>query len=113
MTAEPFDAAGALEAVDRILNRGGDCDQVLREVLDAVHARCGRFIRIRFVGVNGEPVDAFAAASRVEGELAEISYGGELVGTLEAAVGEPAFVQRLSTLISAVAAESAQRVRRR
>jgi hypothetical protein len=112
VNAEPFDGAGALEAVDRILNRGGDCDEVLREVLDAVHARGGRFIRIRFVTAGGERVDAFVTGAEVPGEQAEISYGGKLVGTLEAGVGDAAFVQRLATLISASAAESAQRLRR-
>jgi hypothetical protein len=35
------DASGALEAVDRILNRGGDADEVLREVVCALHERGG------------------------------------------------------------------------
>jgi hypothetical protein len=34
-------AAGALEAVDRILNRGGEADDVLREVVDVLVARGG------------------------------------------------------------------------
>jgi hypothetical protein len=34
-------ASGALEAVDRILNRGGDADDVLRQVVAALHERGG------------------------------------------------------------------------
>jgi hypothetical protein len=33
--------SGALEAVDRIVNRGGDADDILREVVDALHERAG------------------------------------------------------------------------
>jgi hypothetical protein len=32
---------GALEAIDRILNRGGDADDVLRQVVAALHERAG------------------------------------------------------------------------
>src|SRR5205823_2864102 len=32
---------GALEALDRILNRGGDADDVLREVVTLLHERAG------------------------------------------------------------------------
>jgi hypothetical protein len=34
-------ASGALEAVERILDRGGDADDVLREVVAALHDRAG------------------------------------------------------------------------
>jgi hypothetical protein len=33
--------SGALEAIDRILNRGGDADDVLRDVVAALHHRAG------------------------------------------------------------------------
>jgi len=33
--------SGALEAVDRILNRGGDADDILREVVAALHEKAG------------------------------------------------------------------------
>jgi hypothetical protein len=32
---------GALEAIERILNRGGDADDVLRQVVAALHERAG------------------------------------------------------------------------
>jgi hypothetical protein len=34
-------SSGALEAVDRILTRGGDADDVLREVVAALHEHAG------------------------------------------------------------------------
>ena len=40
---------GALEAIERVLNRGGDADDVLREVVAILHERLGRFVRISFV----------------------------------------------------------------
>jgi hypothetical protein len=33
--------SGALEAVDRIVNRGGDADDILREVVAALHEKAG------------------------------------------------------------------------
>jgi hypothetical protein len=33
--------SGALEAVDRILNRGGDADDVLRQVVSVLHEKAG------------------------------------------------------------------------
>jgi putative methionine-R-sulfoxide reductase with GAF domain len=33
--------SGALEAIDRILDRGGDADDVLRQVVAALHERAG------------------------------------------------------------------------
>jgi hypothetical protein len=34
-------SSGALEAIDRILNRGGDADDVLRQVVAALHEKAG------------------------------------------------------------------------
>ena len=34
-------ASGALEAIDRILNRGGDADDVLRQVVATLHEKAG------------------------------------------------------------------------
>jgi GAF domain-containing protein len=40
--------AGALEAIDRILNRGGDADDVLRQVVSVLH---DRFDHYSWVGI--------------------------------------------------------------
>jgi hypothetical protein len=39
--------AGALEAVDRLVNRGGEADDILREIVRVLHER----IRYGFVGI--------------------------------------------------------------
>jgi hypothetical protein len=41
-------SSGALEAVERILNRGGEPDDVLRQVLAALHERTGAWVAIAF-----------------------------------------------------------------
>ena len=41
--------AGALEALDRVLNRGGEADDVLRAIVDVLHERLGCWIGIFFV----------------------------------------------------------------
>ena len=41
--------SGALEAVERVLNRGGEADDVLRQVVAILHERLGRYVRISFV----------------------------------------------------------------
>jgi L-methionine (R)-S-oxide reductase len=40
--------AGALESIDRILNRGGDADEVLRQVVSVLH---NRFDHYSWVGI--------------------------------------------------------------
>jgi hypothetical protein len=46
-------SSGALEAVERILNRGGEPSDVLQQVVDALHARTSDWVGIAFVGDDG------------------------------------------------------------
>ncbi len=48
------DYAGALEALDRILNRGGDADDVLRAVVDLVYERFDRYSWVGLYLVEGD-----------------------------------------------------------
>ena len=41
--------AEALAEVERVVERGGEADDVLREVVAILHVRLGRFVRISFV----------------------------------------------------------------
>ena len=91
-----FDSAGALAAVDRVLNRGGAAEDVLRAVLSALHARGVRFGAIRFAD-GGELVFGNGG----EGATVPVVYDGTQVGELEVAVEDRAFVERLATTISA------------
>jgi L-methionine (R)-S-oxide reductase len=45
---------GALEAVERILNRGGDADEVLRRVVEVLHDRCGHYSWVGIYLVEGD-----------------------------------------------------------
>jgi len=45
---------GALEAIDRILNRGGDADDVLRAVVDVLHERLDHFSWVGIYLVEGD-----------------------------------------------------------
>ena len=44
----------ALEAIDRILNRGGDADDVLRQVVEALHDRIEHYSWVGIYLVEGE-----------------------------------------------------------
>jgi L-methionine (R)-S-oxide reductase len=51
-TADTF--RGALEAVERILNRGGDADDVLRQVVEVLHDRCQHYSWVGIYLVEGD-----------------------------------------------------------
>ena len=89
------DYPGALAAVDRVLNRGGDAADVLRRVLQVLEARGVRFGAIRFAA-GGELV----AGDEPGGITAPVVFEGTPVAELELAVGDRTFVERLATLIS-------------
>lgn len=95
--------SGALEAVDRILNRGGDVDDVLRGVVDVLVDRAGAvwagvlFVeqeRLELGPQRGEPDET----RRVQ---VPIAYHGDRVGEL-AADGDldRALLERVALLIS-------------
>ena len=45
---------GALEAIDRILNRGGDADEVLRQVVSVLHDRFDHYSWVGIYLVEGD-----------------------------------------------------------
>ena len=94
------DYAGALEAIDRILNRGGDADGVLRSVLTALHERGVDYAAIRFVEA-GALVVGPSVGEQTAARTTPIVYDGEQVGELELAVDDDAFAERVAKLISA------------
>jgi hypothetical protein len=95
--AEP---AGALEAVERILNRGGDADDVLRDVLRAVHERGIAYSAVRFIESGGF-VDGPSIGTPIDALTVPVTYDGRQVGELSIATDDRAFAERLATLISA------------
>jgi L-methionine (R)-S-oxide reductase len=54
MTATRDTYRGAIEAVERILNRGGDADDVLRQVVEVLHDRCGHYSWVGIYLVEGD-----------------------------------------------------------
>ena len=97
---------GALEAVDRLVNRGGEADEVLRGVVQALHQRVGyRFVAIAFV--EGDRLELGPAAGDPGSETADfpIAFEGRPVGELRVDPvpgdgDEAALLQRVATLVS-------------
>jgi hypothetical protein len=98
---------GALEAVDRIINRGGDADDVLRAVVAVLHERLGIWVAVAFVE-EGELVPGPQAGSDLGHERAvfPVEFGGARVAELWVD-GRPApnserraFLERVATLVS-------------
>ena len=102
MSADP--RRGVIDSVDRILNRGGDADDVLREVVQALVERGGyAWAGISFVESDalvrgpwaGEPDESRRATT-------EIVYRGERVGELAVdGPADPELLDRVATLVSA------------
>ena len=94
--------AGALEALDRILNRGGDADDVLRAVVDVLHERLRCRVAILFLE-GGELVLGPERGERdaTRTRRVPIVFAGERVAEL-AVDGEAdaAFLERVALLIS-------------
>ena len=95
---------GALEAIDRILNRGGDADEVLREVVTVLF-QLYAYVAIEFVEegqlVRGPSLGAVDPEEQPE--RYRISFQGSTVAELVAASpGEEdrAFLERVALLIS-------------
>ena len=98
-------ASGALEAIDRVLNRGGDADDVLRQVVAVLHERAGySWAGILFVEGDelvlgpgaGAPDPARRTSTPVQwlGErIAELAVDG-------APAEDEAFLQRVAVLVS-------------
>ena len=99
MNRGSIDQRGALEAVERILNRGGDADVVLRMVLEALQSRGVSSARVLLME-DGRLVEGLALGGETERIVAPVFYDGTEVGSLELAVGDISFAERIATLIS-------------
>lgn len=95
--------SGALEAVERVLNRGGEADDVLRQVVAILHERLDRFVRISFVeadglvpgpAAGGETATTGFPIAFQESRVAELEAGGELEED------DRALLERVAILVS-------------
>jgi hypothetical protein len=95
---------GALEAIDRVLNRGGDADEVLRDVVAVLHGDYS-WVGISFVE-EGELVPGPALGEQTaEPTRIPISYENNVVAELGVVAGDlgtedRAFLGRVAVLIS-------------
>jgi hypothetical protein len=99
--------SGALAAIDRILNRGGDADDVLRAVVRVLHERLGRHAQVLFSegdslvpGPEAGPVETTTPHTSLPivfrgAKVAELTVGGA-----EPDTAAQAFLERVATLIS-------------
>ena len=91
--------AGALEAVERIVNRGGNADDVLRATLEALRSRGISPAQLQLAGKDSL-VDGLAMDEDADVIIAPVVYRGSEVGSLELAADDRVFVERVATLIS-------------
>ena len=96
-------ARGALEAIERILNRGGDTDDVLRAVVAVLHERLAAWAAVVFDGgdavVAGAPDEAPTTSVPIEFERRRVA------GLAVAGYDDAAVLERVATLISPYAAK--------
>jgi hypothetical protein len=93
---------GSLEALERILNRGGDADDVLREVVRVLHDRFD-YAAIKFVE-GDELVPGPAAGTPDESATAwPITFQGMKVAELEVSptpAEDREFLERVTTIVA-------------
>jgi hypothetical protein len=108
VTATADDYRGALEAVERILNRGGDADDVLRAVVAALGDRFDHYawVAVSFVEqgtfVVGPSYGTPSGGVKLE---APVAFQGQVVARLSVETAMPEhqdadFLDRVATLIS-------------
>jgi hypothetical protein len=94
-----LDADETIGAVERIVDRGGDADEVLRAVLAALQDRGVSYAAVRFVE-SGALVDGPSVGTRTDTATVPVLYDGSRVGELSVAVDDATFAERLATLIA-------------
>ncbi len=97
--------SAALEAVDRVLNRGGDADDVLREVVHVLHERGGYAWAGIFFVEDGELALGPEAGEADEGRrrTVPVLWQGARVAELAldgASDADTPFLERVAVLIS-------------
>ena len=97
---------GALEAIDRILDRGGEADEVLREVVAVLHGLDDySWVGISFVEGGELVLGPEQGERKGEPTAIRISYEGNVVAELGVIAGEVKaedreFLERVALLIS-------------
>jgi hypothetical protein len=104
MSADAY--RGPLEAVERIVERGGDADDVLRDVVAALHERLPHFARVGIAFMEDGRLELGPEAGTGEGEevRALVTFEGapvaELIVHRTETGDDQAFLERVAVLIS-------------
>lgn len=101
----PITQTDALEAIDRILDRGGDADDVLRQVVAALHERAGyAWAGIFFVEAGGLVLGPESGrADEARRTTVPVAWQGDRVAELAvdgAPAADGAFLARVATLVA-------------
>ena len=95
--------ADVLEAIERLLDRGADADDVLRGVVALLHERLGRFVRVSFVEA-GALVPGPAAGAEEATTAFPIRFDDAHVADLEAAgpldAADRALLERVAAMVA-------------
>jgi hypothetical protein len=97
---------GALDAVERILNRGGDADDVLRGVVATLHERVPHFawVGIAFMEEGQLQLGPEAGGGAGEELRALVTFEGapvaELLVRRTLSADDEPFLERIATLVS-------------
>jgi hypothetical protein len=94
-----LDADAALAAVEEIVARGGDADDVLRDVLTALQEHGIASARIRFAE-RGELIDGPTVGSGGRDVAAAVVYDGAEIGALELAGADQALADAVAARIA-------------
>ena len=99
------DFRGTLEAVDRIVNRGGDADSVLRAIVDVLHNRHGVRAEIFLVEEGDLVLGPAAGTARGDDRAAfPVHFRGDRVAELrldtQPDAEEARALERIAVLIS-------------
>jgi hypothetical protein len=97
--------SGALEAIERILNRGGDADDVLREVVAMLHDRAGyAWVGIFFVEAGTLQLGPEAGEPRPDNRrTVPVLWHGDRIAELavdNAPEEDRMFLERVALLVS-------------
>lgn len=98
---------GALEAVDRVIDRGGEADDVLREIVAVLAEQAGyAWVGVRFVEDGGPVLGPRAGEDAAAARAAAfpVLFQGTCVATLEAGgeldAEDRAFLERVAVLVA-------------
>jgi len=95
-------SSGALEAVERILNRGGEPDDVLREVVEALHERAAYWVGIAVFEEGRLELGPSAGGPTPEDhQRYAVQWQGHPIAELwTSAEADPALCARIAVIVS-------------